>query len=92
MVFVNNVFFNILQLIYVDSIECTGMKIDRGVRAVEFWTKERLKHRQDWEIKNGGFGVGKIIGLSAQMLALENEANEIDEVGDNDCFEVNTNS
>ncbi|XP_076924089.1 uncharacterized protein LOC143586421 [Bidens hawaiensis] len=52
----------ILTLLYVDSIECTGMKIDRGVKPIEFWTKDRLKNREYWEIKHGGFGVGKMIG------------------------------
>ncbi|KAL8215876.1 hypothetical protein R6Q57_022713, partial [Mikania cordata] len=54
----------ILMLLYVDSIECTGMIIDSSIRAIEFWSVDRLKKREGLEIENGGFGFGDYVGMS----------------------------
>ncbi|KAK9080316.1 hypothetical protein SSX86_000074 [Deinandra increscens subsp. villosa] len=54
----------ILILLYVDSFDCKGMKVDRNQNAITFWTKDNQKRRQKFEMKNGGFGKGKYKGLS----------------------------
>ncbi|KAI3824909.1 hypothetical protein L1987_06382 [Smallanthus sonchifolius] len=46
-------------LLYVDSVECKGIKMDRKMNPISFWNMSRLKERQKWEIENGGFGKGK---------------------------------
>ncbi|KAI3820066.1 hypothetical protein L1987_13922 [Smallanthus sonchifolius] len=52
------------DLLYVDSIECKGIKMDKNTNPISFWTMNRLKERQKWEVKNGGFGKGKYKRLS----------------------------
>ncbi|KAK9050088.1 hypothetical protein SSX86_030943, partial [Deinandra increscens subsp. villosa] len=54
----------ILILLYVDSFDCKGMKVDPNQNAITFWTKDNQKRRQKFEKKNGGFGKGKYKGLS----------------------------
>ncbi|KAI3755087.1 hypothetical protein L1987_54880 [Smallanthus sonchifolius] len=49
----------ILTLMYVDSVECKGIKMDKKMNPISFWNMSRLKERQKWEIENGGFGKGK---------------------------------
>ncbi|MFS7947169.1 hypothetical protein Hanom_Chr06g00544931 [Helianthus anomalus] len=39
-----------------------------GIRAIQFWTKEMLVRRHEYEIKNGGFGCGKLIGISVGVV------------------------
>ncbi|KAD3641993.1 hypothetical protein E3N88_31217 [Mikania micrantha] len=50
----------ILTLIYVEGFECKGISVDKRIHPIEFWNKNRLKIREDWEMKHGGFGRGKI--------------------------------
>ncbi|KAD3066953.1 hypothetical protein E3N88_34833 [Mikania micrantha] len=50
----------ILTLIYVDGFECKGISVDKKIEPIEFWNKNRLKIREDWEIKHGGFGRGSL--------------------------------
>ncbi|KAI3755081.1 hypothetical protein L1987_54874 [Smallanthus sonchifolius] len=49
----------ILTLLYVDSVECKGIKMEKKMNPISFWNMSRLKERQKWEIENGGFGKGK---------------------------------
>ncbi|KAD3337886.1 hypothetical protein E3N88_33407 [Mikania micrantha] len=50
----------ILTLIYVEGFECKGISVDKRIHPIEFWNKNRLKIREDWEMKHGGFGRGKL--------------------------------
>ncbi|KAK9059651.1 hypothetical protein SSX86_020355 [Deinandra increscens subsp. villosa] len=49
----------LLMVIYVDSIICSGINIDRTISPISFWTQDMLKLREEFEIQNGGFGIGK---------------------------------
>ncbi|KAM0040866.1 hypothetical protein Hdeb2414_s0011g00359351 [Helianthus debilis subsp. tardiflorus] len=53
------------------------MDTKAGVRAIQFWSKDMLSRRQDYEIKNGGFGHGKLkaINVGAVDVGLD-EHNE----------------
>ncbi|KAI3763181.1 hypothetical protein L1987_53632 [Smallanthus sonchifolius] len=64
----------ILTLLYVDSIECKGIKMDKNTIPISFWNMSRLKERQKWEIENGGFGKGKFKRLS-KVVVDEDEGN-----------------
>ncbi|KAL8232572.1 hypothetical protein R6Q57_002350 [Mikania cordata] len=63
-----------LQLIYVEGFECKGISVDKRIEPIEFWNKNRLKIKEDWEIKHGGFGRGNVMadfveeGLSGNGL------------------------
>ncbi|KAJ0753788.1 hypothetical protein HanPI659440_Chr09g0339641 [Helianthus annuus] len=54
----------ILMLLYVDSIECTGMEVDKAVCPLAFWNLKRLRERERLEILAGGFGLGRFKGLT----------------------------
>ncbi|KAI3694887.1 hypothetical protein L1987_77869 [Smallanthus sonchifolius] len=58
----------ILTLMYVDSIECKGIKMDKNTNPISFWNMSRLKERQKWEIENGGFGKGKFKRFSKVIV------------------------
>ncbi|KAF5769561.1 hypothetical protein HanXRQr2_Chr14g0649741 [Helianthus annuus] len=51
------------------------MNTKAGVRAIQFWTKDMLSRRQDYEIKNGGFGHGKLkaINVGAVDVGLDDD-------------------
>ncbi|KAL8252490.1 hypothetical protein R6Q59_036183 [Mikania micrantha] len=46
----------ILKLLYVESFECKGIKLDPRKQAISFWTKVVLKRRERLEIRDGGSG------------------------------------
>ncbi|KAK1414615.1 hypothetical protein QVD17_30364 [Tagetes erecta] len=72
----------VLVLLYVDSFEFSGLNKESGVRAMHFWTKDRLKFREEWEIRNGSFGLGKRKELSSGDVLIrinEGEMKSIDE-------------
>ncbi|KAD0618057.1 hypothetical protein E3N88_43972 [Mikania micrantha] len=50
----------ILTLLYVEGFECKGISVDKTVEPIEFWNKNRLKIREEWEIKHGGLGRGGV--------------------------------
>ncbi|KAK1409021.1 hypothetical protein QVD17_41263 [Tagetes erecta] len=50
----------ILILIYVDSICSLEYDWDGKEIPIKWWTQDRLKMRADWELENGGFGLGKV--------------------------------
>ncbi|KAI3762718.1 hypothetical protein L1987_53159 [Smallanthus sonchifolius] len=54
----------ILTLLYVDSVECKGIKMDNKMNPISFWNMSRLKERQKWKIENGGFGKRKYKSLT----------------------------
>ncbi|KAK9052977.1 hypothetical protein SSX86_029607 [Deinandra increscens subsp. villosa] len=54
----------ILTLLYVDSFTCEGIEPDPSKNAISFWTMDKLKCRENWETKHGGFGKGKFKTLS----------------------------
>ncbi|KAL9992574.1 hypothetical protein Hdeb2414_s1156g00986541 [Helianthus debilis subsp. tardiflorus] len=54
----------ILMLLYVDSVECTGMEVDSAVCPLAFWNFKRLRERERLEILAGGFGAGRFKGLT----------------------------
>ncbi|KAK9048623.1 hypothetical protein SSX86_032411, partial [Deinandra increscens subsp. villosa] len=43
---------------------CEGIEPDPTKNAISFWTMEKLKCREIWETKHGGFGKGKFKSLS----------------------------
>ncbi|KAD2805043.1 hypothetical protein E3N88_38420 [Mikania micrantha] len=49
----------ILTLLYVNSIDCKGLKVDPTKQPITFWTKAMLRRREKPEIRDGGFGKGK---------------------------------
>ncbi|KAL8217911.1 hypothetical protein R6Q57_021284 [Mikania cordata] len=49
----------ILTLLYVNSIDCKGLKVDPTKQPITFWTKAMLRKREKLEIRDGGFGKGK---------------------------------
>jgi hypothetical protein len=53
-----------MQLLYVDSVKCKGIVVDKNVNAITFWNMNRLRERQKLEISKGGFGIGKLKKLS----------------------------
>ncbi|MFS7921840.1 hypothetical protein Hanom_Chr03g00241651 [Helianthus anomalus] len=55
---------SMLTLLYVDSTELPAMNTKAGVRAIQLWTKDILSRRQDYEVKNGGFGHGKLKAIN----------------------------
>ncbi|KAD7480208.1 hypothetical protein E3N88_03344 [Mikania micrantha] len=44
----------------IEGFECKGIPVDKRIHPIEFWNKNRLKIREDWEMKHGGFGRGKL--------------------------------
>ncbi|KAI3754459.1 hypothetical protein L1987_54243 [Smallanthus sonchifolius] len=64
----------ILTMLYVDSIECKGIKMDKNTNLISFWNMSRLKERQKWEIENCGFGKGMFKRLS-KVIVDEDEGN-----------------
>ncbi|KAD5961635.1 hypothetical protein E3N88_13108 [Mikania micrantha] len=50
----------ILTLLYVEGFEYKGISVDKTVEPIEFWNKNRLKIREEWEIKHGGLGRGGV--------------------------------
>ncbi|KAL8257631.1 hypothetical protein R6Q59_029672 [Mikania micrantha] len=46
-------------LLYVNSIDCKGLKVDPTKQPITFWTKAMLRRREKLEIRDGGFGKGK---------------------------------
>ncbi|KAI3732522.1 hypothetical protein L1987_63727 [Smallanthus sonchifolius] len=73
----------ILTLLYVDSIECKGIKMDKNTNPISLWNMSRLKERQKWEIENGGFGKGKFKRLSKVIVD-----NDEGDIGYSDEIEV----
>ncbi|KAL8214478.1 hypothetical protein R6Q57_003927 [Mikania cordata] len=65
----------ILTLIYVEGFECKGISVDKRIHPIEFWNKNRLKIREDWEMKHGGFGRGK---LSADFVEEGSSGNRVE--------------
>ncbi|KAI3795308.1 hypothetical protein L1987_37959 [Smallanthus sonchifolius] len=63
-----------LILLYVDSVECKWIKMDKKMNLICFWNMSRLKERQKWEIKNGGFGIGMYKRLT-KVIKDEDEEN-----------------
>ncbi|KAI3754692.1 hypothetical protein L1987_54480 [Smallanthus sonchifolius] len=59
---------NKYTLLYVDSIKCKGIKMDKNTNPIRIWNMSRLKERQKWEIENGGFGKGKFKRLSKVIV------------------------
>ncbi|KAI3829481.1 hypothetical protein L1987_03606 [Smallanthus sonchifolius] len=57
----------ILALLYVESIDCKGMKGDGTIKALRFWNKKNLKIRERLEIKGGGFGRGELKRLKSVL-------------------------
>ncbi|KAK9080242.1 hypothetical protein SSX86_001918 [Deinandra increscens subsp. villosa] len=53
-----------VKLLYVDSFTCEGIEPDPSKNAISFWTMDKLKCRENWETKHGGFGKGKFKTLS----------------------------
>ncbi|KAL8233166.1 hypothetical protein R6Q57_002944 [Mikania cordata] len=47
-------------LLYVENFECKGIKLDPRKQAISFWTKVVLKRRERLEIRDGGFGKGRL--------------------------------
>ncbi|KAK9058114.1 hypothetical protein SSX86_022954 [Deinandra increscens subsp. villosa] len=66
----------VLMVIYVDSISCSGVKNDRTISPITFWNQEVLKQREEYEIKNGGFGKGKQRGTY-----IDREGDDMDHEG-----------
>ncbi|KAL8240544.1 hypothetical protein R6Q59_013899 [Mikania micrantha] len=58
----------ILTLLYVEGFECKGISVDKTVEPIEFWNKNRLKIREEWEIKHGGLGRDTKSGLVFKSL------------------------
>lgn len=50
----------LLQLIYLDQTKCKKFDVERRRPAILGWTTEKIKRRQEVEIKSGGFGKGNI--------------------------------
>ncbi|KAI3822073.1 hypothetical protein L1987_09654 [Smallanthus sonchifolius] len=44
------------------------MIVDRSVSALEFWDVDLLQEREAVEIKSGGFGNGKLLGMSVPIV------------------------
>jgi hypothetical protein len=66
-----------LQLLYVDCVKCPGFKYTNTDSPLTFWTAERLKNRETYEMNNGGFGMGD---LGKQHVNLV-DYNDIDKSG-----------
>ncbi|KAK9074975.1 hypothetical protein SSX86_003294 [Deinandra increscens subsp. villosa] len=64
----------LLTLVYVDSITCPGINVERSMSPLKFWTSESLKIREDYEIENGGFGLGEL-----RETYVDNEGDASDE-------------
>nr|KAJ0194196.1 hypothetical protein LSAT_V11C800398990 [Lactuca sativa] len=65
-----------MLLIYCDEIECKLQKIEHKTPLVTMWTTDKLKERQSFEIKAGGFGVGNLIEQSSNLERDKNENQE----------------
>ncbi|KAI3675016.1 hypothetical protein L1987_84597 [Smallanthus sonchifolius] len=57
----------ILTMLYVDSVECRKMKVNYTINQITFWTMDRLRIRERFEIKGKGFGKGRFKGLTISV-------------------------
>ncbi|KAK9050809.1 hypothetical protein SSX86_030221 [Deinandra increscens subsp. villosa] len=67
----------IFMLLYVDSTNCDGLKYEAIGNALEFWTSNKLKDREETEINNGGFGK---LDIKDMVLDLTNYGDDSHEV------------
>ncbi|KAK9076004.1 hypothetical protein SSX86_004334 [Deinandra increscens subsp. villosa] len=66
----------ILTLLYVDAVECPGIK-PRGIESsISYWTQELLQVRESAELKNGGFGKGRFTG-GGEKTVIEKALNKL---------------
>lgn len=49
-----------MQLLYLDSTTCQGLKHERMSPATKWWTSEKMKIREKKELSLGGFGLGAL--------------------------------
>lgn len=66
---------------YLDATKCEKVKISRGRPAVRGWNYEKMKEREDYEMKSGGFGLCELQQPYEQSA--ENEINR-EEICDDD--------
>ena len=50
------IYLFILQLIYLHSTKCVTDTIPHKIPALNFWSSEKIKERDNYEFDNGGFG------------------------------------
>jgi hypothetical protein len=52
-----------LQLLYVDGVKFDRMDIPRTRPAICYWSSEMIRVREDYEMMEGGFGLGQVNGV-----------------------------
>ncbi|KAK9049270.1 hypothetical protein SSX86_031763 [Deinandra increscens subsp. villosa] len=67
----------ILTLLYVDSTICDGLKYEAKGNALEFWTSNKLKEREETEINNGGFGKLDIKDMVVDLTNYGDDSHEV---------------
>lgn len=53
-------FFCYFQLLYVDGLRFERMDVPRTRPAICFWCSEMIRVREDYEMIDGGFGLGEV--------------------------------
>jgi hypothetical protein len=71
---------DVLQFMCVYCVECPGFEVSKKVSTLSFWTTERLKKRQIYEIKNGGFGMEKVVDIHVDLEYSKGYSNEGDKM------------
>jgi hypothetical protein len=62
-----------MQMVYVDRVECPQINVVRNATPIKYWTKANLSKREVYELKNGGFGLGKLRDLYKDVEGDEGE-------------------
>ncbi|KAI7730002.1 hypothetical protein M8C21_024636, partial [Ambrosia artemisiifolia] len=69
------------DLLYLDRVACEGVKIERSVAPISYWTKTLLSKRETMETSKGEFGMGDIRELCADVRDYDIETDEeVDEI------------
>ncbi|MFS7945886.1 hypothetical protein Hanom_Chr06g00529381 [Helianthus anomalus] len=66
----------ILTFLYVDIRELAALITRAGLRAIQFWTRDMLTRRQDYETSNGGFGQGNSKAISVGAVDAGDDVDE----------------
>ncbi|KAI7755236.1 hypothetical protein M8C21_003182, partial [Ambrosia artemisiifolia] len=68
--------YTVLTLLYLDRVACEGVKIERSVPPISYWTKTMMNKRETMETSKGGFGMGDIKELSVDVREYDVESDE----------------
>ncbi|KAI7738305.1 hypothetical protein M8C21_012967, partial [Ambrosia artemisiifolia] len=68
--------YTVLTLLYLDRVACEGLKIERYVPPISYWTKTMMNKRETMKTSKGGFGMGDIKELSVDVREYDVESDE----------------